>query len=495
MGTVPFGTLLCPSLRPVVLQSSYSYDETMRNASRIAGITLLLSSLLLLGFGCRGESKEVQERSKPLVLKFWSVFDDEDAYAGILAEYRQLHPNIIVEYRKFRFDEYRKAMLDALAEDRGPDVLTLHDTWMGEWQPRLLPVPPVLSVPYREIQGTIKKEAVTVIRKEAGITVRQVMNNYVEPVSGDMVLPTEQADPRLPLVPRVYGLPLFADTLVVYYNRDILNNAGIAAPATYWKQFQEQVKKLTRLDETGAILQSGVALGTADNVPRAADIVSLLMLQNGTQMTDANGQATFDKYPAGVTDRPYPPGAEALIFYTDFANPAKEVYSWNDKMPNALDAFVNGKTAYYFSYSYDLPVIRQRNPRLNFGIAPFPQIEGNTPVHFANYFALAVSRKSTHPDEAWNFVQFASSAEQAQKYLSATKRPTALRSLVNGQLDDLDLSVFASELANAKTWYHGTDADATESAFDDMIRQMLADQADPKHIVELGATKVNQTIR
>ena len=106
-----------------------------------------------------------------------------------------------------------------------------------------------------------------------------------------------------------------------------------------------------------------------------------------------------------------------------------------------------------------------------------------------------VSNKTEHSDEAWEFLQFVSGADQVQSYLDRTGKPTALRSLINSQLEDIDLSVFASQLPTALTWYRGTDAAATEETFDEMIDQMLtSDEPDPVKIVELGATKVNQTI-
>lgn len=455
----------------------------------------IAASLLFAGFGCQGVSKEVAQRTQPITLKYWRVYDDQDAFADTILAYQKVHPNISIDYRKLTYDEYEKALLTGLAEDKGPDIFSLHNDWMRAWQPRLLPLPPTLSIAYRTIQGTIKKEAVTTIKQEPTITIRQLANDFVDVVSGDVVLPTEQVDPRAPLIPKIYGLPLSVDTLVLYYNRDVLNNVGIAQPAADWRTFQEQVKKITRLDQTGAIIQSAAALGTVDNVARASDIVSLLMLQNGTQMTGSNGLASFNKYPPELAGRPLPPGAEALVFYTDFANPEKEVYSWNAKMPNSLEAFIAGQTAYYFGYAYDLPVIRRSNPKLHFGISGFPQIEGNKPVNFANYWVEAVSNKTKYPDEAWDFIEFITRAENASRYVSVTKKPTALRSLINGQLEDLDLSVFASQVPTAKSWYHGTSASAAESAFDDMIRQMLAGDADPKKILELGATKVNQTIK
>lgn len=458
-------------------------------------LTTVAAALLVTGLGCKGASQEVIQRTQPITIKYWRVFDGDDAFEPIFTAYRKLHPNIGIEYRRFRYEEYEKEVLNALAEGRGPDIISLHNTWMRRWQPRLLPVPPVLSVPFREVKGSIKKEVITVIRELPGMTLKQLADDYVDVVSEDAVIPTEQDDPRAPLIPKIYGLPLFVDTMVVFYNRDILNRAGIAQPAPDWRTFQDQVKKITKLDEVGAVIQSGAALGTADNVERSTDILTLLMMQNGSPMTDPNGTVTFDKYPPELAGRPYPPGAEALIFYTDFANPEKEVYTWNDKMPGSLQAFINGQTAFFFGYSYHLAQIRQANPKLNFGISAFPQIEGNKPINIANYWIETVSNKTKNPNEVWDFVQFMTNAENAQKYLTASKRPTALRALVNGQLEDLDLSVFASQVPTAKSWYHGIDADATEKALAEMIRQMLSGEADPKRIVELGATKVNQTIK
>jgi maltose-binding protein MalE len=212
-------------------------------------------------------------------------------------------------------------------------------------------------------------------------------------------------------------------------------------------------------------------------------------------MTDDQGIATFNQLPPELSGRALPPGAEALVFYTDFANPQKEVYTWNDKMPDSLTAFATGKTAYFFGYAYHLPTIRNLNKDLNFGITALPQIEGNQAVNYANYWMEVVSNKTKYVNETWDFLKFVSSAEQAQKYLDKTNKPTALRSLVNAQLENLDMSVFAAELPTAMSWYHGNDAISQEEAFDAMIRQMVTtEEPDPQKIVDQAATKVNQTV-
>jgi multiple sugar transport system substrate-binding protein len=458
-------------------------------------IALALAAVALAGAGCTNTGSDPKELT-PVTLDVWRVFDGSDSFSAIMTAYRAANPQVSINYRKLSYDEYRREIIAALAEGRGPDIMSIHNTWMKEWQPLLAPAPATVRVPVAVERGTLRTEIVYETQDKPGPTLAALRDSYVDAVFQDVVLTAPQSDPRLPPAARIYGLPMALDTMALFYNRDLLSNAGIAQPARDWQSFQEHVKKLTRLDETGAIIQSGAALGTADNVERPSDILSLLMLQNGAAMTDQNGQAVFDKIPSELAGRTLPPSVEALVFYTDFANPEKEVYSWNDKMPPALDAFAAGQTAYFFGYSYHIAQIRNLSKdRLNFGIAPFPQITGNEPVSYANYWIEAVSKDSPDQDQAWDFLMFATDPERVQPYLDMTRKPTAHRALLSKQLEDLDLSSFAAQAPSAENWYHGTDAQATEEAFREMIRKTLSREADPTKLVELAATKVNQTIK
>jgi ABC-type glycerol-3-phosphate transport system substrate-binding protein len=214
--------------------------------------------------------------------------------------------------------------------------------------------------------------------------------------------------------------------------------------------------------------------------------------------------------PAKFGDRNYNPGLDALRFYSDFANPAKEVYSWNSSLENSIDLFAQNKLAIMFGYSYMLPQIKTEGPKLNFSIAPLPQIEGNPDkVGFANYWAEVVSSKiltnSTNLaqgssyakqklDTAWDFLQFATGADQARYFLNNTKKPTALRSLVEEQIDDQDIGVFAEQILTAKSWYRGADALAAEKAMKDMIDTAVAGQKPLTEVIGNGVQTVQQTI-
>lgn len=461
--------------------------------SKFFPLFLLFVFLITAGPICKGTPQEVMEAMKPVNLTYWRVFDDQDAFDEIITAYKALHPNVSITYRKLRMEEYEQTLLNALAEDRGPDLFSIPNTWVREYQTKILPMPKSITLPYQVTTGTIKKETTIELRTTATLSLRALKTDFMDQVAKDVVL-KYQASPELPAEDRIYGLPLYLDTLALFYNRDILNVAGIPEPPRSWTEFQEDVKKIAKIDKQGNILQAGAALGTGTNVERAPDILSLLMMQNGTAMADENGNATFAAMPPGAT-LTNPPGEDALGFYTDFASPYKEVYTWNSNMPDSLEAFSTGRAAFFFGYSYHIPQIKNLAPKLNFAIAKMPQIEGNQEINFTNYWVETVSEKTKNQNEAWDFLQFAAKAENAQKFLAKTKKPTALRSLVASQVEDLDLSVFASELLTAKSWYRGMDAPAMEKIFNEMIENVVAGTQTIKEAINLAQGRVNQTIR
>ena len=164
-------------------------------------------------------------------------------------------------------------------------------------------------------------------------------------------------------------------------------------------------------------------------------------------------------------------------------------------MDNSIDVFAQGKLAMMFGYSYQLPTIKSQAPKLNFSIAELPQIEGSTQeINFANYWLETVSSKSKYTDEAWDFIQFATRAEQVESYLEKTKKPTALRSLVNKQIDDIDISIFVEQVLTAKSWYKGEDANAAEKILGEMIDSVIASQENIEKIISLSTKRIQQTI-
>ena len=437
-------------------------------------ILLLLIVIITAGFRCKFVPEKVKKRIEPVKLVYWRVWDSPDSFSQIIGNYRAIHPHIEITYRKLRYEEYERALLEAWAEGRGPDIFSIPNTWLTKYQKFILPLPGKTTMPYVVVTGpACKRTEEIVLKDQPSLSLRDLKNNFVDVVFDDVVRNNQ-----------IYALPLSIDTLVLYYNRDLLNNAGIAQPPTNWTELKDDVEKLTIQDKTGNIIQAGIAMGTAENITRSTDILFLLMMQNGTLMTSGQ-RATFNQPLAA--DPNYFPGQEALRFYTDFANPAKETYSWNTEMQNSLDAFIEGKVALFFGYAYHLPTIQARAPKLNFGITSAPQIEGSLKqVNYANYWIETVFFKTEYPNETWDFLQFATAQGNVDSYLNSVKKPTALRGLISQQLEDFDLAPFAQQVLTAQSWYHGQDFEAVEGIFKEMITSINGGETDYKKVINLS---------
>lgn len=451
---------------------------------KIISLFLLAIFILSSGFGCKTVDKETQAAIQPVTINYWRVFDGPDDFQEIINSYRALHANVTINYRKLRYEEYETELLNALAEDRGPDILSIHNTWMRKYQNKLEPMPTSTTMAFPVEKGSIKKEIVQELRTNKSLTLKDLKDKFLDVVYGDVVIDN-----------KIYGLPLSVDTLALYYNRDLLNNAGIIQVPAYWnKEFQQDVKKLTKQDAKIGITQAGIALGGTKNIERYSDILAVLMLQNGATMMEGD-RVLFNNIPAAARDTNYNPGLEALRFYVDFVNPGKEVYAWNEQMENSLNLFINGQLAIMFGYAYHLPTIKAQAPKLNFSIAPLPQIEGSpVTVNFANYWVEVVSKKSKHTNEAWDFLQFVAKEEQVKKYLTSANKPTALRSLVKSQIENGEIGIFAGQLLTAKSWYKGKNVEAAESAIAEMIINAQQGKEKIQDIINTGASKVQQTI-
>jgi ABC-type glycerol-3-phosphate transport system substrate-binding protein len=467
-----------------------------RFASRILPLFLVVS---LFGQGCAaGPDPAAAKAATKTELVVWNVVDSQDSYDPILTDYHLQHPFVSIAYKRFRLEEYESQLLNALAEDRGPDVFMIHNTWVGKYLPKILPQPASTHVAVMTQQGTLQKTVVPVLVTNPTVSVKNLKNNYADVVSKDFlryvnVSPTTD---KRDMQQRVMGLPVSVDTMALYANKDLMNAAGIPTLPDTWDTFQADVKKLVKLDSNGELLQSGAAIGTSSNVDRAPDLLALLMMQNGAQMVDDSGFPTFQTIPPNLSAvRDVPPAYDALGFYTDFANPSKDVYTWNAQQPDALDAFVQGKTAFYFGYSYDLATIKSRAPKLNLAISPMPQISGNPVANFANYWGWVVSKKTKNSDIAWDFLNFMQQPTEATKYLSLAKRPAALKSLLSAQVEDEDIGVFASQVLTAQSWYRGTDPAAADTTFNDMIDQAASSTSEHYGTIVSGAVeKIGQSV-
>jgi len=436
-------------------------------------------------------------------LEIWGFNDDSDTFEDFINEYKRINPHVgDIKYRKLMVDTYRKELLDALAAGNGPDIFLIQNTWLPGFSDKLVPAPQTLIT-----EGAVKSEFVDV-----------VANDFID----------EQKD--------VYALPLTVGSLALFYNKDMLNAAGITTPPKTWNEFVDIAKKMTIVDESGNIVRSGAAFGTASNVNRAVDILMMLMLQNDVAMTDdAKSSARFDQGTVLADGSVGSSGENALQFYTQFAKGGLSSYTWNSRMHYSIDAFYEGNLAMMINYPWHVETIKSKNAKMNFGVAQVPQLNLANPSNYANYWGYAVSKnkiayasdssgqaqKTQLPNElrvheSWEFIKFLTmknngtfkltnavtkaagdfpvAMDPATEYTKNTAQPGARRDIIETQKNDPVLGPFAYGNLIAKSWYQ-VDPVQIEGIFADMIDSVNKGNATVHDALKLGSTRVSQIMQ
>lgn len=352
---------------------------------------------------------------RSIQLTVWG-FDDKKVFNNLIRTYQVDHPNVKITYKQVAREGYDQFLLEALALGEGPDIFPVSNRSLLGERPKLQPA------------GVDQ------------ISLSSLNVYFPDVIAQDFVSAN-----------RIFALPLYLDTLVLYYNKDLFNQQGIVFPPATWEDFQKQVSLLRRLSESGGILRAGAAIGgSGRTISRAADILNMLMLQNGVGMVRRGAagitEADFDLGRGGA-------GLEAFSFYVQFANPVSNYYTWNEAQSEAVQGFADGSVAMYFGYKSDEAVIKKLNPFLNLGVAPAPQVGGDFSVAYPIYEGLGVSRRSRATREAWDFVVFAATNRAAQKnYYQSIQRPPALRGLIAELINDDTWGIFARQALIAKSW-------------------------------------------
>lgn len=288
-----------------------------------------------------------------------------------------------------------------------------------------------------------------------------------------------------------YGVPFLIDPLVLFWNKDSLAAAGYALPPVSWAAIPEMAtydvhagaasdankRSLTRRDASGAVQKSAVALGEYQNVNHAKTILTTIIMQAGGTITDFDqaGKLTSTLSGRGVygTSEDSQSATEsALRFYTEFANPAKNDYSWSRAMPSSVDAFARGDLALYLGLGSEAALIARKNPNLNFSIAALPQnvsVEdaGLKAVGGGTAYALAVSKQSKNPQAAFTIAFLLGNSDAADALAKAVGMVSAQRKYLAVRSADID-GLLRGQALVARFW---TDPDPARS--DSILRTMV----------------------
>ncbi len=301
-------------------------------------------------------------QQEAVTLEYWGLWEPSEVMETIFKEFESQNPGITVQYVSQSHRDYRERLQTAIASKTGPDVFRFHASWAPMLARELAPLP-------------------------ANILTTTDFESAFYPV----------ARAQLTINETIVGLPVMYDGLMLYYNKDIFQTAGLQPPKT-WSELRTAATTLT-IREGDQIKRAGVALGNVSNVEHFSDILALLMLQNGAKLESPSS----------------PEGRDALLFYTNFLTQDKV---WSDIMPTSTVAFARGDVAMMIAPSWRAFEIQSINPSLQFATSTVPQL-ANERLTWASYWAEGVNALSTKQDAAWKLLQYMSSNATQKKLYAA----------------------------------------------------------------------------
>lgn len=293
----------------------------------------------------------------------WGTFDN-NGISGFVEDFDAHNPKIHITYVQKDSASFDTALTEAIASGTPPDLVLLPDNLVWRFQDKLTHVP-FASLPAQTFQTTFVSSA-----------------NIFSVSDGTL------------------AIPWASDPLVMYYNRDLLQAAGIAQPPTTWQGFIGTIPLLAKKQSDLTLTQMGAALGAYGNIAHAKDMLALLFLQSGNAFITASDNRPLAHFgSASGTEAGL--AIAAINFYMAFSDPLKQIYTWNAGEPLDRDLFVQSKLAYYFGTASDLPLIRAQNPNLNFSVAMPPQTPTSTPQTTGHVYGFAIPK--TAPNQLLSY--------------------------------------------------------------------------------------------
>ena len=293
----------------------------------------------------------------------------------------------------------------------------------------------------------------------------------------------------------IIGVPFLIDPLVMYWNRDLFTNAGVAQPPKFWEEFYTLAEKITQVDDNLNVQKSAVALGEFSNISHAKELISTLIMQAGSPIVRQNPDGEYEAVLNASLAGGQQPAISAMRFYTEFSNPIKTSYSWNRSLESSVDAFIAGDLAVYFGFASEANTLARLNPNLNFDMAVIPQIRGGARrLTWGNIFAFAIPKTTKNFAGAFNvMIQLADPASQAL-FTQYFLLPPVRRDMLAQPQSDTYWSVAYESALIAKAW-HDPSRYYSDPIFQKMIESITSGAEDVSGAVSQAQRELANIVR
>lgn len=380
----------------------------MKSALKIG--TALVAGLLFAS-GCG--SGATSDPNAVVELSLWTGFTgpDRPAYENLVKQFNDTHPKIKVTMDVQPWDAIGQKLPGAWATGQGPDLAT------PNFDPGVL-------------FNYVKTNSLLPLDEAVG-TGDGKLNKEAFPAAVNTAFTIDG---------KLYAAPANMATLVLYYNKTMLAEAGVTEPKTA-DELVAAAKKLTKV-EGDKVTQYGISL--ADHA--TIQMWPILQWMNGGDIVDAKGCAVIAQ-PASV---------QALTTWADLV--AKDKVSPVGQTGADADTLFSAKKA-AMEINGPWAAAGFKAAGIDLGIAPIP-VGSAGPVTLASTVPLAVGKSTKHKAQAFEFLSWWTGKTAQAAFAEVSGFPPARTDV---KVNNPVVAPFAAGLPHAKLYLPGL---ATSSKVD-----------------------------
>jgi multiple sugar transport system substrate-binding protein len=311
--------------------------------------------------------------SREIVLRFWAMGREGEVVAQLLPEFERAHPGIRVTVQQLPWTAAHEKLLTAFAGDATPDLCQLGNTWIPE------------LVALNALEPLDRYAAASAV------------------VDGDDyfagIWDTNRVDGRL------YGVPWYVDTRLMFYRRDLLRDAGFSSPPRTWKEWRETLAAVQR---DAPADRHAILLPLNEVEP----LLALALQQEEPLLRDDGRWGNFEA--AGFR--------RAMAFYLEMFQRGWAPAVTGAAISNVWNEFGRGRFVFFVSGPWNIGELRRRLPaeqQETWMTAPLPGANGPG-ASIAGGSSLVVFRASRHQEAAWRLVEFLSQPAVQRRFHALT---------------------------------------------------------------------------
>ena len=313
-------------------------------------------------------------------LKFWTIGREGEVVAQLLPEFERAHPGVRIEIQQIPLTAAHEKLLTAFAGDALPDLCQLGNTWIPEF---------------------------------AALGALEPLQTYVD------ASPVVRSDDYYPGIwdtnvidGKLYGLPWYIDTRLLFYRSDLLAQAGFDHAPRDWDEWRRAMVAIKR---EGGADKYAILLPLNEFEP----LLALALQQPEPLLRDNGTRGNFET--SGFR--------RAVEFYVDaFRNGLAPPLS-NTEISNVWDEFARGFYAFYITGPWQIGEFKRREPDLagRWSTAPLPGFEGRG-GGAAGGSSFAIFHSSANKQIAWELTEYLSAVSQQEAFYALTGDLPARRS-------------------------------------------------------------------